>query len=681
MRHKFRIAVIFFFLFSFVFFSARVQAITNYFLPLFYVPQNIIYSNGGVKNLPNILSFEDYKIRSGIYLGGEIPNSKSQITNKFQTSNSKEENKTTSEILERADEVFVEGKLENAIDKDYFEEKEIFRNSVPFPYVKHKPGSFWWRWARLREKFEEWKVKKDVEKLIEKKLFYAGKRISELEKFADSTDEALIKQMADGYQTKMEEVINKIKKLENSTTPENGKLRDLSVIKLRAYWERHKEEIGKLEKWWSVFEELDEKIRALEKKFDLRSLEYSFEIPKGGEYELFFRNNTENTDDADKDANNADRKVGRTLMTVVVDGREINLEEAKIREDGWISLGKERFEEEKHKLVLNLPELENLVGDNWHKLKEVEIKDKEVGFSRQEFFPNAKEFIFQKINNWQRNNLYYLTFDYKTEEGNLGVGVLEKKTEYQKKEKVVKIQKILEGSLKSKNKEWEKFEVVIKPDPDTLEARIYFYVFAEPDQFAEVNFRNVRIYRIVQPKIILRSKIEKYTASPRNKIEIPKITFVKVNPTKYRIKVRGAKEPYTLVFSESFHEGWRAYISNQQPATSDQHYGEIVASYFEGEIKEGTHKNIFLDRNTFETWNKKSIPEERHLLVNGYANFWYITPADTGGREDYEIIIEFWPQRLFYIGLGISGLTLIGCLGYLGYNFAKRRIGVGNEEN
>jgi hypothetical protein len=94
-------------------------------------------------------------------------------------------------------------------------------------------------------------------------------------------------------------------------------------------------------------------------------------------------------------------------------------------------------------------------------------------------------------------------------------------------------------------------------------------------------------------------------------------------------------------------------------------YGKEVASYFDGEIKEGTHRMTFLEPATFETWGKKPIAEDRHYLVNSYANSWYITPEDVGGQEDYELIVEFWPQRLFYIGLFISLITLIGCLAYL----------------
>ena len=78
------------------------------------------------------------------------------------------------------------------------------------------------------------------------------------------------------------------------------------------------------------------------------------------------------------------------------------------------------------------------------------------------------------------------------------------------------------------------------------------------------------------------------------------------------------------------------------------------------------------------------IPDENHLMVNGYANSWIIDPDDIcknkgfcrkndDGTYDMELIVEFWPQRLFYIGLGISGMTLLSCLGYLVIDFVNKR--------
>jgi len=68
----------------------------------------------------------------------------------------------------------------------------------------------------------------------------------------------------------------------------------------------------------------------------------------------------------------------------------------------------------------------------------------------------------------------------------------------------------------------------------------------------------------------------------------PEITFKKINPTKYLVKVEGAKGPFWLVFSESFHKQWRVYKS---PVTSHQspEFKEIVADYPKLRIKEARH--------------------------------------------------------------------------------------------
>jgi len=119
---------------------------------------------------------------------------------------------------------------------------------------------------------------------------------------------------------------------------------------------------------------------------------------------------------------------------------------------------------------------------------------------------------------------------------------------------------------------------------------------------------------------------------PEVKVENPaEINFKKVNPTKYIVDV-DAKKPFTLVFSESYHPKWKAFIDG------------------------------------------KAIPDDKHFVVNGYANGFMI---DKIGK--YQIILEFTPQRLFYIGLIISGITLLGCIIYLIVDKVKE--GKNNEVN
>ncbi|MFC1637893.1 hypothetical protein ACFL2R_00570, partial [Patescibacteria group bacterium] len=213
------------------------------------------------------------------------------------------------------------------------------------------------------------------------------------------------------------------------------------------------------------------------------------------------------------------------------------------------------------------------------------------------------------------------------------------------------------------------------------------------------------------------------------------IEFRKINPTKYRLRIHNATEDFPLVFSESFHEQWKAYVVKYKESEvnseqlgkykildgneNDQITKDGLEEFIEkgwvtdlgnGNEKESKHyrwngkKEVvdhierydidFVSKNfngtiqndnlpkgyIWETWRNnewlKQISDKNHLMVNGYANSWKIDVDELCSNEkmcyrnddgsyDMEIIVEFWPQRLFYIGLLISGVTLLGCLGYL----------------
>lgn len=100
---------------------------------------------------------------------------------------------------------------------------------------------------------------------------------------------------------------------------------------------------------------------------------------------------------------------------------------------------------------------------------------------------------------------------------------------------------------------------------------------------------------------------------------------------------------------------------------------------------QGTIQNNNLSAgNFYETWFKQPIANSAdHFMANSYANSWLIDTdkicaqtnncrKNADGSYDIELVIEFWPQRLFYIGLFISGLTLFSCLGYLVYSWRKK---------
>ena len=168
------------------------------------------------------------------------------------------------------------------------------------------------------------------------------------------------------------------------------------------------------------------------------------------------------------------------------------------------------------------------------------------------------------------------------------------------------------------------------------------------------------------------------------KSTLPKITFEKINKTKYKVKITGAKDPYTLVFLDIYHGHWKLIDPTREGKSTlvkvERLLGDIgtniirafrkdvprktavTASYFNGDIREGAHTNIFLNPSLFETWGKEIIADDKHFKVNGYANAWYITPKDLEGKENYELIAEVAGQKTFYIFLPISVLIFIGYL-------------------
>ncbi len=198
------------------------------------------------------------------------------------------------------------------------------------------------------------------------------------------------------------------------------------------------------------------------------------------------------------------------------------------------------------------------------------------------------------------------------------------------------------------------------------------------------------------------------------------IEFKKINPTKYRIKIHNASGIFPVVFSENFDEGWRAYMlrssvpdknsRDRLPSyrvwegnEGDQASVLEVADYLEkgwvttlGEEKErgsegsrvefisknfqGTLQNDNLPAGHFwETWFKAPLEAETtHVIANGFANSWILdaeklcgsavssTATETcslnaDGTYELEMVIEFWPQQIYYFSAFLSlGVSMFG---------------------
>lgn len=148
----------------------------------------------------------------------------------------------------------------------------------------------------------------------------------------------------------------------------------------------------------------------------------------------------------------------------------------------------------------------------------------------------------------------------------------------------------------------------------------------------------------------------------------PLIQFTVINPTKYHVTIN-ATQPFFLVFSESYNSQWKAYAGTNPAPMND-----IIANYSRVNVQEAAQEMQFTPGD-ISYLLEKPLPEEDHFLVNGFANAWYIDPSqlpkDADGNID--ITLYFWPQSLFYLGLIISGSTLVICIGYLVFNWNRGR--------
>ena len=206
---------------------------------------------------------------------------------------------------------------------------------------------------------------------------------------------------------------------------------------------------------------------------------------------------------------------------------------------------------------------------------------------------------------------------------------------------------------------------------------------------------------------------------------LPDIQFLKINPTKYRVRVFHACQSFNLVFSERFDPLWKSYIvktsdklekeylkydkvkTNIPPnsptiieppyITTENHdfpEHQIWETWLSGEsqAESGNIPGIGKSRNRqilepsrwryIEGFNDASVkwPDSLHSKANTFANSWffdlqgvqglsrtlhnqvgyYIRNPD--GSVNFEVVIEYWPQRLLYLAYVISAFSIFLCL-------------------
>jgi hypothetical protein len=167
--------------------------------------------------------------------------------------------------------------------------------------------------------------------------------------------------------------------------------------------------------------------------------------------------------------------------------------------------------------------------------------------------------------------------------------------------------------------------------------------------------------------------------------QFPKVNsnaYQKINPTKYVIHLSNIEKIQNLSFLESYHEDWKLYLvknPSSKKCNQIRFYNNTNTIECEPILK------LFGGEEFSYLW-KKPIFDETHIKIYDYANQWTINPQyikdnyppdhyteNSKGDIDIELILYYKPQSYFYLGLIISGITLISCLAYLIYDWKKNK--------
>ena len=223
---------------------------------------------------------------------------------------------------------------------------------------------------------------------------------------------------------------------------------------------------------------------------------------------------------------------------------------------------------------------------------------------------------------------------------------------------------VVSEKLPVEDNTWNNFAKIIKGPEDTTAMSLTIFAYATDKKTNNiVRYDNFQLIEL--PDLEDRYY---FVGNPQLNLKKPKsMEFELVNPTKKIVHIKGATTPFFLAISEAYHPQWQLHFNNEKV-------------------------NGFLNK-----WipfvKPDKVSDDHHFELSGFLNGWYVDPVELcdgldsrlrgndnsactlnpDGSYDLEMVIEFTPQRWFYLGLLISVITLLGCLGYLGYDWRRRK--------
>jgi len=239
-------------------------------------------------------------------------------------------------------------------------------------------------------------------------------------------------------------------------------------------------------------------------------------------------------------------------------------------------------------------------------------------------------------------------------------------------------QSVAKKEFKTQDHDWHHYEILVKSQMDSKSISVFFYAKSDGTKKVTNIYDNLIITEVIKDKTIDLSeyftndsyklvadlelvKNNKINIFPSNNLindnstattqEIylmrqgqtqadknKKINFHKINKAKHLVTIQNISQPFLLVFSKKYQTGWQAFIAKEN--------------------------------------KREQIPTSNHLIVNGYANSWWIDTQKFCQNNNYciknndntyslDIIIEYGPQKIYHLSLFLSMAIFLILLFYI----------------
>jgi len=168
-----------------------------------------------------------------------------------------------------------------------------------------------------------------------------------------------------------------------------------------------------------------------------------------------------------------------------------------------------------------------------------------------------------------------------------------------------------------------------------VSARVY-YCTQEYARLA-LNTDNFSLEEVFRPSVYVANAEGEYNRNIQSTVN-----YVPKNPTNYHITLDDTSQEQILTFNENYNSNWKLYPRS---------------------ITEGSLLNKF-----FFALFHKPLYEKNHFVINGYANAWLL-PSDA----EKDLVVFFYPQQLFTIGIMVSLITLCFILAVKMWLYSKQK--------